>query len=57
MGSSGVVLRIVRSGDDNANVPTSGARISGKTDHIAPDRIFADRLWRAHFTTFDPGED
>ena len=36
---------------------TSGARISGKTDHIAPDRIFADRLWRAHFTTFDPGED
>ncbi len=57
MGSSWVVLRIVRSGDDNANVPTSGARISGKTDHIAPDRIFADRLWRAHFTTFDPGED
>ena len=38
-------------------LPTSGARISGKTDHIAPDRIFADRLWRAHFTTFDPGED
>jgi hypothetical protein len=38
-------------------LPTSGARISGKTDHIAPDRIFADRLWRAQFTTFEPGED
>ena len=38
-------------------LPTSGALISGKTDHIAPDRIFADRLWRAHFTTFEPGKD
>ena len=34
-------------------LPTSGARISGRTDHIAPDRIFADRLWRSQFTTVD----
>ena len=40
-----------------AALPTSGARISGKTDHIAPDRIFADRLWRGQFTTFNPGND
>jgi hypothetical protein len=32
---------------------SSGARISGKTDHIEPDRILADRLWRGQFTTFD----
>ena len=36
---------------------TSGTRISGKTDHIAPDRIFADRLWRGQFTTFNPSND
>ena len=38
-------------------LPTSGARISGKTDHIAPDRIFADRLWRGQFTTFSARDD